>query len=366
MAEHSMDLVIFGIVVALRIVVPLFIPKFPLPAMILAMIIDAADQTIFQSFTSLDLTNYQSYDKALDVYYLAIAYLSTMRNWQHQVAFDTSRFLWYYRLVGVALFEIFHIRALLLIFPNTFEYFFDFYQGVRTRWNPLRMSKRLVIGAAAFIWIVIKLPQEYWIHVAQNDVTDTLRDYPALIPVIAVAAGALLAAAWWVVTRRCPPADWSPSLEDPIRQAGRSMGYAPAPLRLFAGRGFDRALLEKIVLVSLISIIFGQILPNTSVSSLQLTVGIATVIIGNMLVSGLLERRGQRWRNVLTEFAAMLAVNGLLALAFIQIAPSRDSTINRGSLLFFLFLLTLLVLLFDRYRPFYKRRLQESNLQAVD
>ena len=33
-----------------------------------------------------------------------------------------------------------------------------------------------VITAAA-IWIFIKLPQEYWLHVAEIDVTDTLRDY---------------------------------------------------------------------------------------------------------------------------------------------------------------------------------------------
>ena len=45
------------------------------------LVIDAADQTIFQNHTDLDLTGYQGYDKALDVYYLAIAYLSTFRNW---------------------------------------------------------------------------------------------------------------------------------------------------------------------------------------------------------------------------------------------------------------------------------------------
>ena len=69
-------------------------------------------------------------------------------------------------------FELTQIRAFLLIFPNTFEYFFDFYEGVRARWDPRRMSQRLVIGAAAFIWIFIKLPQEWWIHVAQLDTTD--------------------------------------------------------------------------------------------------------------------------------------------------------------------------------------------------
>ena len=33
-----------------------------------------------------------------------------------------------------------------------------------------------MIGIAAFIWIFIKLPQEWWIHVAQNDFTDFMKE----------------------------------------------------------------------------------------------------------------------------------------------------------------------------------------------
>ena len=51
--------------------------------MLAALVIDGLDQTIFQTFTSLDLSGYQSYDKALDVYYLSIAYTATLRNWTH-------------------------------------------------------------------------------------------------------------------------------------------------------------------------------------------------------------------------------------------------------------------------------------------
>src|SRR6188474_3996026 len=170
-----MDGVIFAAVVTARVAVPLAIPRFPLPAMLAALVIDGIDQTIFQTYTTLDLSGYQSYDKALDVYYLSIAYVATLRNWTNFTAFRVSWFLYYYRLVGVVLFELSQVRALLLIFPNTFEYFFDFYEAVRTRWDPRRMSRGLLIGAAAFIWIFIKLPQEWWIHVAQLDMTDTIK-----------------------------------------------------------------------------------------------------------------------------------------------------------------------------------------------
>ena len=102
----STDLLIFVVVVGLRLFVPLLIPRFPLPAILAALVIDAADQTIFQNNTDLDLTGYQGYDKALDIYYLTIAYLSTLRNWTDPFAFGVARFLWYYRLVGVLLFEL--------------------------------------------------------------------------------------------------------------------------------------------------------------------------------------------------------------------------------------------------------------------
>jgi len=155
------DGLIFGAVVAARILVPLAIPRFPLPAMLASLVIDGLDQTIFQTFTHLDLEGYQTYDKALDVYYLSIAYVATLRNWTNHTAVGVSRFLYYYRMIGVVIFEITQIRAVLLIFPNTFEYFFDFYEGVRARWDPRKLTKGLIVGAAAFIWIFIKLPQEW-------------------------------------------------------------------------------------------------------------------------------------------------------------------------------------------------------------
>ena len=172
----SNDEMVFLAVVSARFFLPLLIFRFPLPAIIACLVLDAADQTIFQNNTNLDLTGYQSYDKALDVFYLAIAYLSTLRNWAAPFAAKTAMFLWYYRLVGVVLFEITQERAVLIIFPNTFEYFFIFYESVRLFWDPRRMSPKLLVGATAFIWIFIKLPQEWWIHIAQLDFTDFMKE----------------------------------------------------------------------------------------------------------------------------------------------------------------------------------------------
>jgi hypothetical protein len=157
----SSELAVLALVIAACFFVPMAIPRYPIPAGTAALAIDGVDQTIFQVFTTLPLAGYQSYDKALDIYYLSIAYLSTLRNWTNLIAFAMSWFLLYYRLVGSLLFELLQLRALLLLFPNTFEYFFHFFEGVRLRWNPRRMSAALVIGAAFAIWVFVKIPQEF-------------------------------------------------------------------------------------------------------------------------------------------------------------------------------------------------------------
>ena len=73
------------------------------------LVIDAVDQTLLATFTDVDTTEngpYQSVDKALDIYYLSIAYLTTLRNWTSHPAVRIARFLFYYRLVGVVAFEL--------------------------------------------------------------------------------------------------------------------------------------------------------------------------------------------------------------------------------------------------------------------
>ena len=98
---------VFWAVVLSRLLVPLAIPRFPLPAILACLIIDAADQSIFQAIApDADLTAYQSYDKALDIYYLVIAYIAVLRNWTNQHAIYIARFLIFYRLVGVVFFEL--------------------------------------------------------------------------------------------------------------------------------------------------------------------------------------------------------------------------------------------------------------------
>ena len=222
---------IFVIVVLLRFFVPLAIPRFPLPAILACLVLDAADQTIFQAFTDDPLPGYQTYDKALDVYYLAIAYFSSMRNWREPTAFQVGRFLYLYRLVGVTLFELLDQRWLLFVFPNTFEYYFIAYEAVRTRWNPARLSALAVVSMAVFITVFIKFPQEWWIHIAQLDFTEFMADHPYLWFVLAglvVAAGVV----YWRYRSRLPVADWTFTVD-----VDRHLPALPASRRCRSGSG---------------------------------------------------------------------------------------------------------------------------------
>ena len=199
------ETLVFLAVIGARFLVPLLIPRFPLPAIFACLVLDAVDQSIFQAF-GYDPPGYQGYDKAMDVYYLAIAYLSTLRNWSSVAAYQVGRFLYFYRLVGVVAFELTQVRALLLIFPNTFEYFFMAYEAIRSRWRNTRWGLRWWIVVAALIWVFIKLPQEWWIHVAQLDVTDFLAENAWAGPTVIIALLLAGAAFWvWGRPRLLPP-----------------------------------------------------------------------------------------------------------------------------------------------------------------
>ena len=174
---------------------------------------------------------YQGYDKAMDVFYLAIAYLATLRNWLSLPAFRVGRFLYFYRLVGVVAFELTQVRALLLVFPNTFEYFFIAYEAVRSRWSPLRFP----LG-----WWVVGGRGDLGLREAAAGVLDPRRparrhrhprrDTPGPAPLL-VGLILVLAAVFWFVVR---PAAARAGLGLAVRRrpAARGDGHRRRAVRL--------------------------------------------------------------------------------------------------------------------------------------
>lgn len=353
MPDNS-DMLIFWTVVMARFLIPLSIPKYPLPGIIASLLLDAVDQTIFQIFTNLPLEGYQGYDKALDVYYLAITYLSTMRNWSNFFAFEISRFLFYYRLAGVALFELTGIRALLLIFPNTFEYFFIFYEAVRMKWNPKLLTKEKLVLTAALIWFIVKLPQEYWIHIAKMDTTDWIRANPSNSLILIGWVALMIGAAWWLL-RDLPP--MKPGFSIVAHHATFVFDKSVAlnvKDNYSSKRFFDdfihHELIEKIVLISLLSIIFAQILPEVRANDIHIAIGVSALIAINTELSQWLARRGKQWKSILIEFMVMSIVNLILILLFDYLIIRYAGSLILLDTLFFALLLTLNITLYDRYR----------------
>jgi len=341
--------IVFVAVIAARFLVPLLIPVVPLPAIVAALVLDAADQTIFQAF-GYDPPGYQSYDKAMDVYYQAIAYLAALRNWTDPGALSIARFLFFYRQSGVVLFELLQWRPLLLIFPNTFEYFFIAYEIVRLRWNPRRPFRFWLIVAAA-IWIFVKLPQEYWIHVAQLDVTDTVAAHPEATVVLAVVVAVVAFAAWRLLSPRVPAPDhaWR-VVADPLPAEIDTVAQRDA-WHVRHGQVLSADTVEKVFLVGLLSVIYAEVLPGSTASSLATFLGVAAFVLVNTMITLWVARRYRSVEPVLGAFAARLALNVALVFVADRLLPRPEGDIDLGPTLFIVVLLSLLTLLDDRFRP---------------
>ena len=346
--------VVFVAVVGARFLVPLLIPRFPLPAILAALVLDGVDQTIFQAFGH-DPPQYQGYDKAMDVYYLAIAYLSTMRNWTSRPAVQVARFLYFYRLVGVVAFELSDWRPLLLIFPNTFEYFFIAYEVIRLRWDPARFGLRFWIVLAAVIWVFVKLPQEWWIHIAQLDVTDMMAAHAWIAPTLVVVLIALTALFWFVVRPRLPAYDhgWriaADPLPEDIDEAAERDRWVAAH-----GRLWSTGTLEKVVLMGFLWIIYAQVLPGVRASTAQLFLGVAVFVVVNAAFSLGVARRTRSLESTVAAFGARVVLNVVLVVLAGWLLGGEED-LNRANALFFVFLLSLITLLDDRYRPVHEAR----------
>jgi hypothetical protein len=159
----------------------------------------------------------------------------------------------------------------------------------------------------------------------------------------------------WLL-RRLPPADWSLKLAaDPLPAASGDVSKTQPE------RFFTSALLEKIVMVALVSAVFAQILPDVQSTFLQLAIGVAFIIIVNSALSHWLAQRGTTWSSILRQFIVMTVVNFGLVLVYAFLLPNFEGSLNLGNTLFFVLMLTLLVTLYDRYRPVQLERFANSD-----
>lgn len=155
------------IVIGMRLVIPLLILWRPLPGSIIAMLLDAFDVVIVEFFGSGGMgDHYHSIDKLLDLYYLSLQAFVAW-SWTDRRLRLVALALFFYRLVGVAIFEITGWRPTMFIFPNLFEHWFLFVL-IRNRFFPgIRLDSWKHIAGWLIVLYIPKIVQEYILHVAQ-------------------------------------------------------------------------------------------------------------------------------------------------------------------------------------------------------
>lgn len=170
------------IIVAIRLLVPVTILRWPLVGGVLSLVADALDIVLATLLDLGGVWNYHALDKYLDMYYLTLE-VAVAQRWEALPRW-TATALYGYRLVGVMLFEATGIRVFLFFFPALFENFFLF-NAARLEFLP---SYELTARRLAF-WLVVllvpKMVQEYFIHYRQaldNVVAvDVIRDVSGAI-----------------------------------------------------------------------------------------------------------------------------------------------------------------------------------------
>ncbi len=111
-----------AVIAAIRILGSLPVLRWPLLGGLLAILVDLSDLLLQDVLDLGGLPDYQGLDKWLDQVYLG-AFLVVALRWSGP-ARTVAVALYVFRLVGFVAFEVTHDRALLLLFPNVFEFWF--------------------------------------------------------------------------------------------------------------------------------------------------------------------------------------------------------------------------------------------------
>jgi hypothetical protein len=155
------------LVIAIRLVVPLTILRWPLAGGLLAMLLDATDVVLVDAIArALGQAGefgpfYAQIDKWLDTYYLAIEAI-VVRRWPDVLLRRTAWALFGWRLIGVIAFEVTAIRPLLVVFPNLFENFY-LYVLITSRWASRLVPRRGVEVALVLVALLVPKEVQEWV-----------------------------------------------------------------------------------------------------------------------------------------------------------------------------------------------------------
>jgi hypothetical protein len=155
------------VIIALRLIVPLAILRWPLAGGLAAMVLDGLDVVLIELIPGGSFgDHYHTLDKLLDSYYLTIELAVALR-WKNPWARWPAVTLFAYRMVGVAIFELTQARIALFIFPNLFENWWLYVVAVRRfrpAWEPRSVRS---VALPLLVLLIPKMVQEYVLHFAE-------------------------------------------------------------------------------------------------------------------------------------------------------------------------------------------------------
>lgn len=152
------------IIAAIRIAGSLPVLRWPFWGALVAILVDFSDLFWMNLIDLGGLGDYQSFDKWVDLVYMA-TFLAVALRWTGLVK-RVAVGLFVFRIAGDIVFEATGTRAVLLAFPNVFEFWFVFV-AARDQFNP---SYKITFRRAIF-WLIVltaaKEFQEYALHMAK-------------------------------------------------------------------------------------------------------------------------------------------------------------------------------------------------------
>jgi hypothetical protein len=138
--------------------------KWPLGGALLAIFVDLTDLYLFNVLDLGGVPDYQMFDKLADQVYLAVFLIVALR-WTGPER-TISVVLYVFRIVGFLLFELSGDRAVLLLFPNVFEFWFVLIATLH-HFRPVMAWTRLRLAVVLVPLLAAKEVQEWALHWAR-------------------------------------------------------------------------------------------------------------------------------------------------------------------------------------------------------
>jgi hypothetical protein len=138
--------------------------RWPLAGGLLAIFVDLTDLYWMNVLDLGGIPDYQMFDKLADQVYLAVFLIVALR-WTGPER-TISVVLYAFRIVGFVLFELTGERAVLLLFPNVFEFWFLFVATLH-HFRPATTWTRMQLAVVLVPLIGAKEIQEWALHWAR-------------------------------------------------------------------------------------------------------------------------------------------------------------------------------------------------------